>query len=190
MRWRDIGDLTCSIARSLSVVGDRWTLLILREAFLRTRRFEEFQSHLGMTRHRLADRLQKLVEHGIFERVRYREHPPRYEYRLTEKGRDLYPVIASLVIWGDRWMAGDAGIPIELVHRQCGHAVTPRLVCPDCQQPIEARDMQARLGPALQPREHVSTPADGAAIAAAQLAIAPPITGRKRSPRRPKEARR
>jgi DNA-binding HxlR family transcriptional regulator len=189
MRWRDIGDLTCSIARSLSVVGDRWTLLILREAFLRTRRFEDFQGHLGMTRHRLADRLRKLVEHGILDRVRYEERPPRYEYRLTEKGADLYPVIASLVTWGDRWMAGDGGIPIELVHRPCGHAVTPRLMCPDCQQPIQARDMRAQLGPALQPRARTPTPADGASIAAAQLAIAPPMTRRKRRPLRRKESR-
>jgi DNA-binding HxlR family transcriptional regulator len=190
MRWRDIGDLTCSIARSLSVVGDRWTLLILREAFLRTRRFEDFQSHLGMPRHRLADRLRKLVEHGILERVRYQEHPPRYEYRLTEKGADLYPVIASLVTWGDRWMAGDAGVPIELVHRPCGHTIAPRLMCPDCQQPIEARDMRARLGPALQTSEAAAAQADGATIAAAQSAITPPVTGRQRRAQRPKESRR
>lgn len=190
MRWRDIGDLTCSIARSLSVVGDRWTLLVLREAFLRTRRFEDFRSHLGMPRHRLADRLRKLVEHGILERVRYAEHPPRYEYRLTEKGTDLYPVIAALVRWGDRWMAGDAGVPIELVHHPCGHAITPRLTCPDCHQPIEARDMRARLGPALRARTRDATPADGATIAAAQSAITPPVTGRRRRAPRPKESRR
>lgn len=190
MRWRDIGDLTCSIARSLSVVGDRWTLLILREAFLRTRRFEDFQAHLGMTRHRLADRLRKLVQHGILERVRYEERPPRYEYRLTEKGADLYPVIASLVTWGDRWMAGADGVPIELVHRSCGHAVTPRLMCPDCQQPIAARDMRAQLGPALRSRRQQAAPADGAAIAAAQLAIAPSTTRRPRRASRQKETRR
>jgi DNA-binding HxlR family transcriptional regulator len=191
MRWRDIGDLTCSIARSLSVVGDRWTLLILREAFLRTRRFEDFQSHLGMTRHRLADRLRKLVEHGILERVRYEEHPPRYEYRLTDKGRDLYPVIVSLVSWGDRWMAGDAGVPLELVHRDCGHTVTPRLMCPDCQRPIEARDMQARLGPALRSQVAAIEPADSAVLAAAvRSAMTKPIRSRARHPRRRKELHR
>lgn len=189
MRWRDIGDLTCSIARSLSVVGDRWTLLVLREAFLRTRRFEEFQSHLGMPRHRLADRLRKLVEHGILERVRYEERPPRYEYRLTEKGADLYPVIASLVTWGDRWMAGDSGVPIELVHKPCGHTVTPQLMCPDCRQPIQARDMRAQLGPALLQREHVHTPADGATIAAAQSAMTSSSARRRRRAARPKESR-
>ncbi len=150
MRWRDIGDMTCSVARALSVVGDRWTLLILRESFLRTRRFEDFQAHLGTTRHRLADRLAKLVEHGILERVRYQERPERFEYRLTEKGRDLYPVIVSLVAWGDRWMAGAEGPPIELVHRGCGHLMTPSLACPDCGGAITARDVQAQLGPALR----------------------------------------
>src|SRR5262245_9027633 len=101
MRWREIGGMTCSVARALSIVGDRWTLLILRDAFLRTRRFEDFQASLNLTRHRLADRLRKLVDAGVLERVRYQERPSRYEYRLTEKGRDLYPVIVSLVRWGD-----------------------------------------------------------------------------------------
>jgi DNA-binding HxlR family transcriptional regulator len=153
MRWQDIGDMTCSIARALSVVGDRWTLLILRDTFLGTRRFENFQSSLGITRHRLADRLRKLVDNGILDRARYQERPARYEYRLTEKGRDLYPVIVSLVGWGDRWMAGKAGPPIELVHRSCGHHISPVLACPDCGVPISARDMQARPGPALRARD-------------------------------------
>jgi DNA-binding HxlR family transcriptional regulator len=150
MRWRDIGDMTCSIARALSVVGDRWTLLILRDAFLRTRRFDAFQASLGITRHRLADRLQKLVDNGILERVAYQDSPRRYEYKLTEKGVDLYPVVVSLTRWGDRWMAGKDGPPLELVHRACGHTITPTLVCPDCQQAIGARDMTAQPGPALR----------------------------------------
>ena len=152
MRWQDIGDMTCSVARTLSVVGDRWTLLVLRDAFLRTRRFEDFQSSLGITRHRLADRLRKLVDNGILVRVPYQQRPARYEYRLTDKGRDLYPVIVSLVSWGDRWMAGKTGPPIELIHRGCGHHVTPVLSCPDCGTPVSARDMQARPGPALRAR--------------------------------------
>jgi len=154
MRWRDIGDMTCSVARTLSIVGDRWTLLILRDAFLRTRRFEDFQANLRMTRHRLADRLAKLVEHGIFERVRYQERPERFEYRLTEKGRDLYPVIVSLVGWGDRWMAGKAGAPIELRHRSCGHIMTPTFSCPHCGDALSARDVTAQPGPALLALAH------------------------------------
>ena len=96
MRWADVGDLTCSVARALSVVGDRWTLVVLRDAFLGVRRFDDFRA-VGLTRHRLADRLKRLVAEGVFERVRYQDRPPRYKYRLTEKRRDLYPVIVSLV---------------------------------------------------------------------------------------------
>jgi DNA-binding HxlR family transcriptional regulator len=157
MRWSDIGDQSCSIARTLSVIGDRWTLLVLREAFLRTRRFEEFQARLGATRHVLAGRLQKLVEHGIFERVRYQERPPRFEYKLTEKGRDLYPVIVSLLGWGDRWMVDEAGPPIQLIHRGCGHQMVPVPSCPHCGQPVTARDVAARPGPALRGRGDAAT---------------------------------
>lgn len=150
MRWRDIGDVTCSVARTLGVIGDRWTLLILRDAFLGMRRFDQFQADLGTSRHRLADRLKKLTAQGILERVPYQNRPTRHEYRLTEKGRDLYPVIVSLTRWGDRWMADDDGPPIELVHRACGKHIMPALTCPECGEPVAARDMQARPGPALQ----------------------------------------
>ena len=151
MRWADVGDLTCSVARALSVVGDRWTLLVLRDAFLGVRRFEDFRA-VGLTRHRLADRLKKLVAAGVLERVCYQERPPRFEYRLTEKGRDLYPVLVSLVRWGDRWMAGEAGPPVELIHRGCGHVIMPVLACPYCAEPVTARDMRAQAGPALRAR--------------------------------------
>lgn len=150
MRWNDIGDMTCSVARTLAVVGDRWTLMILRDCFLGTRRFEHFQRQLGATPHVLSDRLRKLVEAGVLERVPYRERPRRLEYRLTEKGRDLYPVIASLVRWGDRWQAGEAGAPLELHHRPCGHATTPTLVCSECGEPLDPRAIEARPGPALR----------------------------------------
>ena len=97
MRRDEIGEVPCSVARTLSVIGDRWTLLVLRDAFLRTRRFEDFQRQLGVTRHLLADRLKKLVAEDILLKVRYQEKPARCEYRLTRKGRDLHPVIVSLV---------------------------------------------------------------------------------------------
>jgi DNA-binding HxlR family transcriptional regulator len=156
MRWDEIGDMTCSVARALSVVGDRWTLLILRDAFLRVRRFEDFQGRLGMTRHRLADRLRKLVDAGVLERVRYQERPERFEYRLTEKGRDLYPVVVSLTRWGDRWMAGKDGPPLEMIHRGCGHTIVPALACPDCGARIGARDVDVRPGPALLKRKRTA----------------------------------
>jgi DNA-binding HxlR family transcriptional regulator len=152
MRWRDIGELPCSVARALSVVGDRWTLLILRDTFLGVRRFEDFQRDLGTTRHRLTHRLRTLVAHGILERVRYQDRPPRFEYRLTEKGRDLYPVVVSLTRWGDRWMAGRHGPPIELVHRACGKRTVPALACPECGAGVGARDMIARPGPGFGKR--------------------------------------
>ena len=132
------------------MLGDRWTLLILRDAFLGTRRFEDFQAQLGATRHLLADRLRKLVAHGVLSRERYCEHPPRFEYRLTEKGRDLYPVIIGLVRWGDRWMADETGPPLELIHRDCGHSMMPEMHCPKCSQQLKARDVFVKLGPALR----------------------------------------
>src|SRR5579859_2391086 len=131
MRWDEIENLPCSIARSLSVVGDRWTLLVLRESFLGVRRFEEFQAHLGMARHRLTDRLNRLVEHEVLKRVPYQDKPPRYEYRLTEKGLDLYPVMLSLVRWGDRWMDQGKGPPVVYRHNSCSHVMTPVLSCPE-----------------------------------------------------------
>ena len=148
MRWDEIGGVPCSVARALSVVGDRWTMLVLRDAFLRTRRFEDFQRQLGVTRHLLADRLRKLVEAGILEKVRYQEKPARYEYRLTEKGLDLYPIVVSLLRWGDRWMAGDDAPPLTLVHKNCGHRMHPTLVCPDCGEPLGPRDVVPELGSA------------------------------------------
>ena len=147
MRWRDVGRRDCTIARTLSVVGDRWTLLILRDAFLGMRRFDDFQRDLGITRHRLADRLAKLVKHGVLRRERYLTRPARYEYRLTEKGVDLYGVIVTVADWGDKHMAGKKGPPVERVHRACGHATRLRLACDHCGEPVSARDMTARPGP-------------------------------------------
>ncbi len=145
MRWQEIGELDCSIAKTLSVVGDRWTLLVLRDCFLGGRRFDEFEVSLGLSPHLLSTRLSKLVEHGILKRRPYQQRPTRFEYRLTEKGRDLYPVIVSLLGWGDRWMGSEDGPPVELVHRGCGHTTTPTLTCSACGDPVEARHMTARV---------------------------------------------
>jgi DNA-binding HxlR family transcriptional regulator len=153
MRWSEVGSQVCSVARALSVVGDRWTLLVLREAFLRTRRFDDFQARVGASRALLADRLEKLVEHGILERHPYQERPMRHEYRLTEKGLGLYPVIASLAAWGDRWMDEGAGRPVELVHRDCGAVTTAALHCSECGEPLDPRHVLARPGPALRRRK-------------------------------------
>lgn len=152
MRWNEIDTVECSIARALSVVGDRWTLMILRDAFLGIRRFDAIQRDLGLTSHRLSNRLGKLVRDGIFARVEYQKRPRRFEYRLTEKGIDLFPLIVVLNTWGDRWMAGSAGAPIELVHRNCGRATKPMLTCPNCKEKVAPREMILRPGPALKDR--------------------------------------
>ncbi|MDJ0343596.1 helix-turn-helix domain-containing protein [Streptomyces sp. H10-C2] len=151
MRWSDIGAEQCSVARALSVVGDRWTLLVLRDAFHGVRRFEDFQTSTKASRPVLTERLATLVEHEVLRRIRYQERPERYEYRLTEKGVGLYPVIVSLLAWGDRWMAGDEGPPLRLRHDCCGGTATPELACPDCGELIDPRDLSPVLrepGPA------------------------------------------
>jgi DNA-binding HxlR family transcriptional regulator len=145
VRWSEIGDQRCSVARTLSVIGERWTLLVLREAFLRTRRFDDFQRLTGAPRPILADRLRTLVDQGILERRPYGTHPDRHEYRLTDKGLDLYPVIVSLMDWGDRWMPDDLGPPVVLEHRSCGHEICPLLACPVWVEPVVARDMRATV---------------------------------------------
>ncbi len=149
MRWTEIGEQTCSVARSLSVVGDRWTLMILRDSFLGTRRFADFQRHLGAARNLVADRLGKLVENGIFERRQYWDRPPRFEYLLTRKGRDLQPVMLALVAWGDRWMDDGNGPPIENVHAGCGQPMHLQGVCSECGEAITIDNVRPRLGPAL-----------------------------------------
>src|SRR5918992_420193 len=115
----------CSIARTLDVIGDRWSLLILRDGFYGVRRFEDFQRDLGVARNILTDRLSKLVDRGVFERKQYAERPPRYEYRLTPKGRDLLPVLLTMMRWGDDWEGESAEPPVKLIHVSCGHTTHP-----------------------------------------------------------------
>src|SRR3954468_22632667 len=139
----------CSIARTLELIGERWTLLIVRDAFLGVRRFDDFQRSLGVARNVLQGRLERLVEHGILVRVRYQDRPERFEYRLTEKGLDLWPVLVSLLSWGDRHVA-DGGAPVVLEHRDCGGRVNDRRICESCGAMLGPRDVRARRGPALQ----------------------------------------
>ena len=146
-RWTERNDEPCSVARTLSVIGDRWTLLVLRNAFLGTRRFEDFRSGLRISRPRLSDRPQKLVAASVLDRVAYQAQPPRHEYRVTEKGRDLYPVIAHLAQWGDKYLAGDAGPPLVRVHRQCGEPLEAKLQCGHCGDSMEAQDIRLEENP-------------------------------------------
>ena len=144
MRHDDLAGMPCSIARSMAILGERWTLVILREAFMRARRFEDYQQGTGIARNILTDRLNKLVEAGILERRPYAEHPGRTlnEYRLTQKGLDLYPVLVSLMQWGDRYGGLDRP-PITLEHKDCGRTTTPRLVCSECGEELFARNVYA-----------------------------------------------
>lgn len=138
---------TCSVARTLEVVGERWTLLILRDAFLGVRRFDEFQRSLGVARNVLNTRLQRLVDAGLLERRLYQERPPRHEYRLTARGRDLWPALVALMHWGDHHFAADSGPPLALEHRGCGGAVDDRRLCLECGAALEVWDVRAVPGP-------------------------------------------
>src|SRR5919197_5982231 len=120
-------DQVCSVARTLEVVGERWTILILRDALIGVRRFDQFLNRLGIARNVLTDRLNRLVDNGILERVAYQERPLRHEYHLTRKGRELTPVIVTLMEWGDRYLAGDDGPPVTIEHRDCGGHVVSQL---------------------------------------------------------------
>jgi DNA-binding HxlR family transcriptional regulator len=137
----------CSVARPLSILGERWTLLVVTELFLGRRRFEEIQAERGIATNILSRRLETLVEEGIAERRRYSDHPNRFEYHLTEKGRELLPVVLALLSWGDRYTAGRSGPPVETVHTECGHAFHMVPTCSHCGAEVEPRSVRARLGP-------------------------------------------
>lgn len=144
MRWQDLAKEDCSLSRTLAVIGDRWTLLILRDAFLRVRRFEDFERSLKIARRVLSERLARLVEEGILARVPYQERPARHEYRLTDKGLELYPAILSLVHWGDKHYAGKKGPPVLHRHLKCGHDFRSVLTCSECGESVAAREVSAR----------------------------------------------
>jgi DNA-binding HxlR family transcriptional regulator len=151
MLGSDYNGQVCSVARSLEVIGERWTILVLRDAFLGLRRFDEFQSSLGIARNVLATRLDRLVEHGVMEKRLYQEHPPRYEYRLTDVGRDLWPVVVSLMQWGDRHAPADGGPPTVVEHRDCGGTLANGPVCDRCGAALTLQDVVARPGPGAPP---------------------------------------
>ena len=133
-----------AVERAVDVLSDRWTFLILRDAFLGVRRYGQMQRNLGIARNVLAHRLRQLVSDGMLERVRYRTEPDWYEYRLTQRARDLYPVIVGLMCWADRNLAAEPDTPaLELTHRACGHPAEPYLACAHCHQPLTARDIAA-----------------------------------------------
>jgi DNA-binding HxlR family transcriptional regulator len=146
MRRASFEDLNCSIAQCLEVVGDWWSLLVVRESLFGITRFEDFAARLGIARNTLTHRLDHLVGHGVLERVAYQERPVRYEYRLTEKGLDLWTVVTAMRQWGDRWAAAD-GPPVDVVHVDCGHVTTAVPSCSRCGEVLRPQDLRAQPGP-------------------------------------------
>jgi DNA-binding HxlR family transcriptional regulator len=147
MLGRDYAGQTCSIARTLEVVGERWTMLIVRDVFLGLRRFDDIQSNLGVARNVLASRLDRLVATGVLEKTRYQEHPPRYEYRLTAKGLDLWPLLVELVQWGDRHAPTDGGPPVVFRHRECGGTIGNGRTCTTCGALVARGEVAVEPGP-------------------------------------------
>lgn len=142
-----------SVGRALGLVGERWTLLILREAFFGVRRFGQLARNLKIPRPTLSARLRTLVDAGLLERVQYARDPDRYEYRLTDAGRDLFPAIVALMRWGDAHMAGENGPPIVLRHHTCGEIADPRLTCQHCGEPIDVWNVTPEAGPGFRIRQ-------------------------------------
>jgi DNA-binding HxlR family transcriptional regulator len=153
MPYRPFTEQNCSIASALSIVGERWSLLVMREALLGRRRFAEMKRNLGVASNILTDRLDVLVEHGLLERRLYQEHPESYEYVPTRKGLDLNPTILALMSWGDRYSAPAAGPPRVPVHTKCGHDASPELHCGHCGEPLHTTELQVRPGPGANDRQ-------------------------------------
>ena len=149
MKWEEVGNQPCSIARALSVLGDRWTMLILRNAFMGIRRFDAFQENLGVTRHVLSERLKRLVEQEILVKVPYVDRQERFEYRLTEKGLELYPILLTMAAWADKWMDEGLGAPVVYEHKTCGHLFTPTLVCSECKEVVKAKQVIPKISQAV-----------------------------------------
>ena len=139
--------MSCSVARTLDVVGERWTPLIVRDILLGVRRFDAMQRDLGISRKVLAERLRGLVESGMLERRRYSSRPARHEYVLTEKGLEFCEILLLMTAWGDRWTAGDAGPPVLHRHRGCGQITKVELSCSRCGEPVHAGDIEIEDGP-------------------------------------------
>ncbi len=153
MLKNDYNGQNCSIAGALEVIGERWSLLIVREVMLGVHRFDEIQGDLGIARNVLQTRLTRLVEQGVLERIPYRERPRRHEYRLTEKGLDLWPSMLALMRWGDRYTPPAGGAPVLLEHRGCGGEVDDHRTCVACGRRLTVRDVRALPGPGATP-EH------------------------------------
>jgi DNA-binding HxlR family transcriptional regulator len=143
---KSFADMHCSVAQCLEVVGEWWSMLIIRDAFLGVTRFDDFQQRLGIARNILNQRLTRLVEQGVLDKFAYSDHPLRYDYRLTVKGRDLWPIITAMRQWGDKYAAPD-GPPLKVKHKKCGKISQAVMTCSACGEPLTARDVRAVAGP-------------------------------------------
>lgn len=154
MEWLEISTENCTVQRALDVVGEKWTLLILRDAFNGVRRFDAFRRHVGLSEAVLSDRLRKLVAAGILDTVPYREEGSRtrHEYRLTPKGRDLWPVLMALRQWGETHLADPDGPVLDVSHRDCGTPVRVVVECSGDRAPLAPTEVTVRPGPAARPR--------------------------------------
>ncbi len=155
MKRTSLSDYPCSIARALDAAGEWWSPLILRDVAYGVRRFRELQEDLGVSANVLADRLDTLVAEGILETHVYRERPLRSEYRLTEKGRELVPVLLALMQWGDRWKWNGQGGPVRVLHDDCGTEARVEIRCTECERELALEELRAVPGrpPASPPRE-------------------------------------
>jgi DNA-binding HxlR family transcriptional regulator len=156
VRRTPLDKMACSIARTVDLVGEWWTPLILRDLFAGIRRFEDLRRDLGIASNVLDARLNRMTKHGIVERRRYHDTPPRFEYVLTEKGRDLYPVLATIMAWGDKWLAGEEGPPALMVHEDCGQVTSAVVVCSHCGVALSHDRLRLLPGPGGRPDKGTS----------------------------------
>ncbi|MEH6401944.1 MAG: helix-turn-helix domain-containing protein [Sneathiella sp.] len=147
MRWEELRNENCSIARSLSVLGDRWTLMVLRDCFVGIKRFDEFLAGLQLSRTVLTDRLNKLVEHNVLEKVPYQTRPTRYNYKLTSKGLALQPLILTMAEWGDTYYSENGEPPVIRTHHTCEKNFKSIMACSECGEPVTARNVSAYINP-------------------------------------------
>ena len=148
---REFSEWPCSLARAVGVFGDSWTLLIVRDGLQGLTRFDEFQRSLNIARNTLSDRLGKLVDAGVMTKRFYQDNPPRYEYLLTDMGRDFFPVLAAMLSWGDKWLDDGGGAPVALRHDEGdgegNHEVVPEVICAECGKPVVHTGIQFCVGP-------------------------------------------
>jgi DNA-binding HxlR family transcriptional regulator len=149
MRASELVKMTCTVARSVSAIGDPWTLMVMKELFLGQRRFDDIQTYTGISPHLLSVRMKRLEKHGIVQRRAYQQHPARYEYLLTEKGIDIWPILIAFKDWSAKWGSWPEGEPLRIRHKACSHITSLSIVCSHCAAPMSARDVRSEMSTAM-----------------------------------------